>query len=172
MPGRLRRRALSFDRAMALRPRCPTAQGVRIEIGRDGRAISRCKGGRLALASHPAQVVSLVVSDVPGDDPAQVASGPTVPDRVSREEARAMVAAWRIDLPAKVADWLAGDAGRAPDPGDAVFAGHEVRVIASAQIRSMTFGEGSRMLFRRIPSVSSEASTMPLSVCRANSSKL
>lgn len=51
MPGRLRRRALSFDRAMALRPRCPTAQGVRIEIGRDGRAISRCKGGRLALRS-------------------------------------------------------------------------------------------------------------------------
>ncbi len=98
------------------------------------KQVSGIKGGRLAAACYPAWVVSLVVSDVPGDDPAQVASGPTVPDRVSREEARAMVAAWRIELPVKVAGWLAGDQGRAPDPGDAVFAGHEVRVIASARL--------------------------------------
>ncbi|WP_054006815.1 glycerate kinase type-2 family protein [Cypionkella psychrotolerans] len=98
------------------------------------KQVSGIKGGRLAAACHPARVVSLVVSDVPGDDPAQVASGPTVPDLVSREDARAMVAAWRIELPEKVAAWLAGEAGRAPDPGDAVFAGHEVRVIASARI--------------------------------------
>ncbi len=98
------------------------------------KQVSGIKGGRLAAACHPARVVSLVVSDVPGDDPAQVASGPTVPDRVSRAEARAMVAAWRIDLPAKVAAWLAGDAGLAPDPDDAVFAGHEVQLIASARL--------------------------------------
>ncbi len=98
------------------------------------KQVSGIKGGRLAAACYPARVVSLVVSDVPGDDPAQVASGPTVPDRVSREEARAMVAAWRIELPAKVAAWLAGDDGRAPDPDDPVFAEHEVRVIASARI--------------------------------------
>ena len=98
------------------------------------KQVSGIKGGRLAAAAYPARVVSLVVSDVPGDDPAQVASGPTVPDRVSRETARAMVAAWRIDLPAKVADWLAGAAGLAPHPGDPVFAGHEVRVIASARL--------------------------------------
>lgn len=98
------------------------------------KQVSGIKGGRLAAACYPAKVVSLVVSDVPGDDPAQVASGPTVPDTVSREAARAMVAAWRIDLPPRVAAWLAGEAGRAPLPSDPVFAGHEVRVIASARL--------------------------------------
>lgn len=95
---------------------------------------SRIKGGRLAAAAHPARVVSLVVSDVPGDDPAQVASGPTVPDRVGRAEARAMAAAWRIELPARLRDWIAGDEGLAPRPEDPIFAGHEVRVIASARL--------------------------------------
>ncbi|WP_426032474.1 glycerate kinase type-2 family protein [Cypionkella sp. TWP1-2-1b2] len=98
------------------------------------KQVSGIKGGRLAAACSPAQVVSLVVSDVPGDDPAQVASGPTVPDRVTREAAREMVAVWQIELPAKVLAWLAGEDGRAPDPDDPVFAGHEVRVIASARI--------------------------------------
>ncbi|QYK42427.1 MAG: glycerate kinase [Paracoccaceae bacterium] len=98
------------------------------------KQVSGIKGGRLAAAAHPARVVSLVVSDVPGDDPAQVASGPTVPDRVTRAEARAHVGAWRIALPPRVADWLAGDEGQAPDPADPVFAGHEVRVIASARL--------------------------------------
>lgn len=98
------------------------------------KQVSGIKGGRLAAACHPARVVSLVVSDVPGDDPAQVASGPTVPDAVTRAEARAMAATWRIELPQKVADWLAGEAGLAPNPQDAVFAGHEVRVIASARL--------------------------------------
>lgn len=98
------------------------------------KQVSGIKGGRLAAACHPARVVSLVVSDVPGDDPAQVASGPTVPDAVSRTQARAMVQSWRIDLPPSVAAWLAGDQGLAPDPRDPVFAGHEVRVIASARL--------------------------------------
>ena len=94
--------------------------------------VSGIKGGRLAAAAAPARVVSLVVSDVPGDDPAQVASGPTVPDRVTLAEARALVRDWGIALPPAVADWLAGEAGAAPDPGDACFAGNVVKVIASA----------------------------------------
>lgn len=98
------------------------------------KQVSGIKGGRLAVAAHPARVLTLVVSDVPGDDPAQVASGPTVPDPGTRAEARALVQSWRIELPPRVADWLAGDAGAAPDPDDAVFAGHEVRVIASARL--------------------------------------
>jgi hydroxypyruvate reductase len=98
------------------------------------KQVSGIKGGRLAAACHPARVVSLVVSDVPGDDPAQVASGPTVPDAVSRAQARAMVQSWRIDLPPSVAAWLAADQGLAPDPRDPVFARHEVRVIASARL--------------------------------------
>jgi hydroxypyruvate reductase len=98
------------------------------------KQVSGIKGGRLAMACHPARVVTLVVSDVPGDDPAQVASGPTVPDAVTRDQARAMVARWRIGLPPRVADWLQGEAGAAPDPRDPAFAGHTVRVIASARL--------------------------------------
>lgn len=98
------------------------------------KQVSGIKGGRLAVAAHPARVLTLVVSDVPGDDPAQVASGPTVPDPGTRAEARALVHSWRIELPPRVADWLVGDAGAAPDPADPVFAGHEVRVIASARL--------------------------------------
>ena len=96
--------------------------------------VSGIKGGRLAVACHPAQVVSLIVSDVPGDDPAQVASGPTVPDGVGLEVARAHVAGWRIALPPRVAAWLASPAAAAPDPADPVFAGHKVRIIASARV--------------------------------------
>lgn len=98
------------------------------------KQVSGIKGGRLAAACHPARVVSLVVSDVPGDDPAQVASGPTVPDATTREQARALVASWRIDLPPRVAGWLAGDAEPAPLPDDPVFARNEVLVIASARL--------------------------------------
>ncbi|MDP2085860.1 MAG: glycerate kinase [Gemmobacter sp.] len=98
------------------------------------KQVSGIKGGRLAAACHPARVVSLVVSDVPGDDPAQVASGPTVPDAGTRADARRLVETWRIALPPRVADWLAGDAGAAPDPADPVFAGHRVEVVASARL--------------------------------------
>lgn len=97
------------------------------------KQVSGIKGGRLAAATA-AKVVTLVVSDVPGDDPAQVASGPTIPDRTTRAEARMLVRSWRIDLPARVAAWIEQDEGAAPGPDDPVFAGHEVRVIASARL--------------------------------------
>lgn len=98
------------------------------------KQVSSIKGGRLAAAAFPAKVVSLVVSDVPGDEPAQVASGPTVPDSTTRAAARAMVQSWRIDLPPKIADWLKGDLGLAPDPAELAFARNEVHVIASARL--------------------------------------
>ena len=96
--------------------------------------VSGIKGGRLAAAAHPARVVSLVVSDVPGDDPAQVASGPTVPDPLGREAARALAASWRIALPPRVAGWLDCPEAAAPDPADPRFARNEIRVIASARL--------------------------------------
>ncbi|MBB4186731.1 glycerate kinase type-2 family protein [Sinorhizobium terangae] len=96
--------------------------------------VSRIKGGRLALAAAPARVVSLVVSDVPGDNPAFVASGPTVPDRSSLEEAREIVARYSMALPERVMAHLASDAARAPGPGEPAFAGNEVHVIASASV--------------------------------------
>ncbi len=93
---------------------------------------SNIKGGRLAALAHPARVVSLIVSDVPGDDPAQVASGPTVPDNASRDDALAAIAAYGIDLPAALLDHIRTHP--APDPADPVFAGNDVRVIASAAL--------------------------------------
>lgn len=91
---------------------------------------SGIKGGRLAVAAHPARVVSLVVSDVPGDDPAQVASGPTVPDGVTLEDALRLIKARGLELPPTVLAKLA----RAPAPDDPVFDSNEVHVIASARM--------------------------------------
>jgi hydroxypyruvate reductase len=96
--------------------------------------ISAIKGGRLAAAAYPARVVSLVVSDIPGDNPAFVASGPTVPDSASRQEARAIVEAYRLDLPASVMAHLNSPSADAPKPDDPRFAGNEVHVIASAAV--------------------------------------
>ncbi|HEY8594931.1 MAG TPA: glycerate kinase [Devosiaceae bacterium] len=96
------------------------------------KQISTIKGGRLAALAAPARVVSLVISDVPGDDPAAVASGPTVPDETTRQEARDIVARYRMALPPAVGALIAGDANLPPHPSDGVFARNEVKVIASA----------------------------------------
>lgn len=95
---------------------------------------SQIKGGRLAVAASPARVVSLVVSDVPGDDPAQVASGPTVPDRVTRDDALAMIRTRKIVLPETVMNHISGDASAAPLPDDPRLARSEVHVVASARL--------------------------------------
>ena len=95
--------------------------------------VSTIKGGRLAQAAFPARVVSLIVSDVPGDDPAQVASGPTVPDGLRLTEALRLIETYRISLPEKVARYLE-TAPEAPHPDDDVFDRNEVHVIASAAI--------------------------------------
>lgn len=94
--------------------------------------ISAIKGGRLAAAAHPARVVSLVVSDIPGDDPALVSSGPTVPDFAGRADALAIVEAFGMDLPEAVMQHLASPQADAPSPDDERFAQNEVHVIASA----------------------------------------
>lgn len=96
--------------------------------------VSGIKGGRLAAAAHPARVVSLVVSDVPGDDPAQVASGPTVPDATDRADALALIQGLGIDLPERILRHLETDRANAPRPDDAVFARNTVTVIASASL--------------------------------------
>ncbi|PHP69147.1 glycerate kinase [Zhengella mangrovi] len=95
---------------------------------------SRIKGGRLAAAAAPARVVSLVVSDIPGDDPAQVASGPTVPDESDRTAALKVIERYGLALPPRVKDFIASEASACPAPGDPVFRGNEVRVIASAAV--------------------------------------
>jgi hydroxypyruvate reductase len=96
--------------------------------------VSRIKGGRLAAACAPARVVSLIVSDVPGDNPAFVASGPTVPSLSSPAEALAIVAEYGMLLPPAVMAHLESAAAEAPDPGDPAFARNGVHVIASARV--------------------------------------
>ncbi|MEM8959736.1 MAG: glycerate kinase [Pseudomonadota bacterium] len=96
------------------------------------KQFSRIKGGRLAAAAHPARVVSLIVSDVPGDDPAQVASGPTVPDETGRADALHALAAYGITLPERVHAHLQSAPEDAPAPDHPSVQRTETRVIASA----------------------------------------
>jgi len=95
--------------------------------------LSRIKGGRLAAACAPARVVTLTISDVPGDDPSIIASGPTVPDASSCAEALAILKRYGIALPAAVLAQLESGALETPKPGDPAFKGHEVHLIATPQ---------------------------------------
>jgi glycerate 2-kinase len=96
------------------------------------KQVSRIKGGRLAVAAHPARVVSLIVSDIPGDIPAYVASGPTVADAASRPRALAAAAVHQIRLPEAIEAHLRGDRDLPPAPTDPRFAANDVHVIACA----------------------------------------
>lgn len=96
--------------------------------------LSTIKGGRLSAAAHPARVFSLIVSDIPGDNPAFVASGPTVPDATSRDDALKTIERYKLELPEKVLAHIKSESAHAPKPGDAIFAKNEVRVIASAAV--------------------------------------
>ncbi len=82
------------------------------------RHLSAIKGGRLAAACYPARVLNLLISDVPGDDPIDIASGPTVPDPTTCADALAIVKRYAIDLPPKVMTMLASDAAETLKPGD------------------------------------------------------
>ncbi len=95
------------------------------------KQFSTLKGGRLAAMAHPARVVSLIVSDVPGDAPSEVASGPTVPDMKSAQTALDAIAHYQIPLPQPMMDHIAK--GTAPSPTDTVFATCTTHVIASAR---------------------------------------
>ncbi|KRB51411.1 hydroxypyruvate reductase [Rhizobium sp. Root708] len=95
--------------------------------------LSTIKGGRLAAATK-ARVVSLIVSDIPGDNPAHVASGPTVADFSNRQQAQAVVAQYRLKLPQAALDHLASPSADAPRPDDPIFARHEHHIIASAGV--------------------------------------
>jgi hydroxypyruvate reductase len=95
--------------------------------------LSRIKGGRLAQACFPAQVVTLTISDVPGDDPSIIASGPTVPDATSCSEALAILSRYKIEVPALVLAMLEQGLLETPKPGDPAFDGHALHLIATPQ---------------------------------------
>jgi hydroxypyruvate reductase len=111
------------------------ASGASIhEINCVRKHLSLIKGGRLARAAHPAEVISLVLSDIPGDNPALVASGPTLPDTTTRADALGIVDRYRMELPKAAMAWLRSEAADAPKPGDPDFASDSHAVIATAQI--------------------------------------
>ncbi len=103
------------------------------EINTVRKHLSAIKGGRLAAAAAPAQIVTLAISDVPGDDPAVIASGPTVPDPTTFADARAVLAKYGIGEPRAVLRHLETAAEETPKPGDPVFARARFQLVASPQ---------------------------------------
>jgi hydroxypyruvate reductase len=94
--------------------------------------LSAIKGGRLAAAASPAKVVALMISDVPGDDPSIIASGPTVPDPSTNEDALGIIAKYAIEVPDSVTHLLkTGE--ETPKPGDPRLAAIENIMIATPQ---------------------------------------
>jgi len=103
------------------------------EINTVRKHLSAIKGGRLAAAAAPARILTLAISDVPGDDPAVIASGPTVPDPTNFADAQAILAKYRIAEPRAVIAHLAAAEEETPKPGDPIFARTRFELIASPQ---------------------------------------
>ena len=106
--------------------------------------LSRIKGGRLAASCAPARVVTLTISDVPGDDPSIIASGPTVPDASTCADALAILQRYAIAVPPEVLQSLQSGAWETPKPGSPVFAGHVVNMIATPQQSLEAAAEAAR----------------------------
>ncbi|MEY4693658.1 MAG: putative hydroxypyruvate reductase [Pseudomonadota bacterium] len=106
--------------------------------------LSRIKGGRLAAACAPARVVTLTISDVPGDDPSIIASGPTVPDASLCSDALAILQRYAIAVPAEVLHALQSGSWETPKPGSPVFTGHALHMIATPQQSLEAAAEAAR----------------------------
>lgn len=98
------------------------------------RHLSAIKGGRLAAACHPAKVVTLLISDVPGDDPSDIASGPTCADITTCADALAIVRRYGIELPAHVREALERGTGESVKPSDPRLEGNEIHLVATPQM--------------------------------------
>ncbi|MET3105910.1 glycerate 2-kinase [Oxalobacteraceae bacterium GrIS 1.18] len=103
------------------------------EINCVRKHLSAIKGGRLALACVPAKLVTLMISDIPGDDPSTIASGPTLPDATTCSEALAILRKYVIGIPANVQKYLELASHETPKPDDPRFARNEHHIIATAQ---------------------------------------
>jgi len=112
------------------------------EINTVRKHLSRIKGGRLARHAYPAKLVTIAISDVPGDDPSAIGSGPTVPDPTTLTQARAIVAKYRLDLPTSVTVALADANNESQKTGDPVFAGSQF-VLAARPADSLRAAEAA-----------------------------
>ncbi len=104
------------------------------EINCVRKHLSAIKGGRLAASAWPARILTLAISDVPGDDPAVIASGPTVADPSTQADARAVLKKYDIDPPGPIAAILADEANETPKPGDGRLENSEMVLIATPQM--------------------------------------
>ena len=108
------------------------------------RHLSAIKGGRLAAACYPAHVLSLLISDVPGDRPIDIASGPTVPDPTSCADALSILRRYGIDMPSAVRELLESGRGESIKPGDPRLAHSEVRMVATPQMALEAAAQAAR----------------------------
>ncbi len=106
--------------------------------------LSKIKGGRLAAACAPARVISILISDVPGDDPQVIASGPTVPDESTFAEALRLVRHYDMELPASAMAILEAGAEETPKPGDPIFENTEIRMAAAPRLSLNAAAEVAR----------------------------
>ncbi|MDE3176025.1 MAG: glycerate kinase [Pseudomonadota bacterium] len=106
--------------------------------------LSAIKGGRLAAAAFPARVETLLISDVPGDDPAVVASGPTLPDPTTFADARAILARYGVAPPAAVRALLERAVDETPKPGDPRLSRARARIVATPQMSLRAAAEVAR----------------------------
>lgn len=124
---------LSLDDKMALNRELLNSGATISEMNCVRRHLSRIKGGRLAAACYPARVLTLLISDVPGDDPSNIASGPTVADPTTCADALAIVRRYGISLPPAALAHLTSGSGESVKPDDARLVRSEVRMIATPQ---------------------------------------
>jgi glycerate 2-kinase len=168
---------VSFEEKLAL-TRALLRSGATIgEINCVRKHLSRLKGGRLARHAHPAKLVTIAISDVPGDDPSAIGSGPTVPDPTTLADARLIIAKYRLDVPASIARALGDAANETPKPGDPVFAGSRFMLAArpadalrAAQAQARAAGYECVMLGDRVEGearqVAQEHATLALDLRR------
>ncbi len=121
---------ISFEEKQAVN-RALLRSGASIsEFNTVRKHLSRIKGGRLAVRCQPARVVTLAISDVPGDDPAVIGSGPAVPDVTTLADARAVVARYKLALPEHVHAALREERNETPKPGEPIFSNTRFELVA------------------------------------------
>jgi hydroxypyruvate reductase len=108
--------------------------------------MSRIKGGRLARATSAGRILTLAISDVPGDDPAVIGSGPTVPDPSTLAEARAILARLHTAVPASIIGALASPANESPKPGDPAFAHADFQLVAAPKLSIASAAQAAQQL--------------------------
>jgi glycerate 2-kinase len=121
---------VSLDDKQALTRALLRSGAVIGEINTVRKHLSRIKGGRLARHAHPAKLLTIAISDVPGDEPSAIGSGPTVPDPTTLADARAIVARYKLEIPESVSRALSDVKNESPKPGDPIFAGSKFVLAA------------------------------------------